>query len=69
MCVWKSIGIATALSLLIAVFGYLPSSSAEEGKNVKQMITEAKTPADHKAIAAVYREEGARLQKEASMLS
>jgi hypothetical protein len=65
MPVWKSIGVATTLLFFVAL-GYLPSGSADEGKNVKQMITEAKTLADHKAIAAVYREEGARLQKEAT---
>ena len=30
------------------------------------MITEAKTPADHQAIAALYREKSAKFQKEAA---
>lgn len=66
MHVWKSIGIVTALLLVIAVLGSLPFGFAGEEKNVKQMITEAKTPAEHQAVVSVYREEGTRLQKEAA---
>lgn len=50
--------IAFVLALMIiGALGSSPVASAEEGKNVEQMITEAKTPADHEAIAAYYDEE------------
>ncbi len=65
MKIWKSSGVVTVL-LFIAALGYLSPGSAGEEKNIKQMISDAKTPADHKAIAALYREEGTRLQKEAT---
>lgn len=66
MQVWKSSGLVTALLVFIAVLGRLPSGSAGEEKNVKQMITEAKTPAEHQAVTSLYREEGTKLQKEAA---
>jgi hypothetical protein len=50
MKTWKIIG-AAVVTLTIIALGYLPFGSAEEGKNVEQMITEAKTPADHRAAA------------------
>ena len=43
--------------MIIGTLGSLPVGSAEEGKNIEQMITEAKTPADHEAIAAYYEKE------------
>jgi hypothetical protein len=43
--------------MIIGALGYSPVGSAEEGKSVEQMITEAKTPADHEAIAAYYEKE------------
>ena len=63
---WNKIGIGTALFLLVAGFSFLSSDSAGEEKNLKQMITEAKTPADHQAVVGMYRAEGTRLQKEAN---
>ena len=51
--------------LTVSVLGYPPFSSAAEDKNIEQMITTAKTPADHIAIADFYRTEGSRLQREA----
>ena len=51
-----TITIVVAL-MIIGALGYSPVSRAEEGKNVEQMITEAKTPADHEAIAAYYDKE------------
>ncbi len=52
--------IAFVLTLMIiGAHGYSPAASAEEGKSVEQMITEAKTPADHEAIAAYYDKEAA----------
>ena len=56
MRTWKTIGAAAAV-LAISALGYLPFGSAEEGKSVEQMITEAKTPADHEAITAYYKKE------------
>jgi hypothetical protein len=43
--------------LAVVALAYLPLSIAEEGKSVEQMITEAKTPADHEAIAVYYKKE------------
>jgi hypothetical protein len=51
--------------MTIGAFGYPPNGSAEEDKNIEQMISAAKTPADHQAIADFYRAEGNRLQREA----
>lgn len=56
MKMWKSIS-AVAVVLVIVALGDLPFSSAAEGQNMEQMITEAKTPADHEAIAAFYEKE------------
>lgn len=53
MKTWKSIS-AVAVVLVIVALGYLPFSSAAEGQNMEQMITAAKTPADHAALAAFY---------------
>jgi hypothetical protein len=58
----KAMGIAVVL-LAGGVLGYLPVGSAEEGKNIEQMITEAKTPADHEAIAAYYEKEAQEAHK------
>lgn len=64
MKTWRSASVV-AIVLTIGALGYLPLGSAEEGKNITQMITAAKTPADHEAIAAFYQEESANLKKEA----
>ena len=64
MKMWRIISLAVAL-LTVGTLGYLPVGSAEEEKGIERMITEAKTPADHKAIMAFYQEESTRLQKEA----
>jgi len=53
---WKNIGIMLGL-IAMMVLAYTPIGSAEDGKNIEQMITEAKTPADHEAIAAYYDQE------------
>lgn len=49
-------GAALAVFVTLTVGSFL-STSAEEGQNVEQMITEAKTPADHEEIAAYYEKE------------
>jgi hypothetical protein len=56
MKTWKIISAAVAL-LAISVLAYLPAGLAQEGKSIGQMLTEAKTPADHEAIAAYYDQE------------
>lgn len=56
MKAWKTLGIM-GIVLAVGALGYLPFSSAEEGKNIEQMITEAKTPAEHEAITAYYEKE------------
>ena len=56
MKTWKNISAMIAV-LTIVAFGYAPFGSAAEGKNLEHMITEAKTPADHEAIATYYEKE------------
>ncbi len=54
----KSIGIGIVILVLaIGALGYWSVGSAQEGKNIDQMISEAKTPADHEAISAYYEKE------------
>lgn len=64
MKTWTTIGFVVVV-LTINALSYLSISVAEEGQNIEQMITAAKTPADHKAVADFYRVEGSRLQREA----
>ena len=64
MTVRKQVGIAVVVFALGVQSRYAPALAAED-KNVVQMITEAKTSANHQAIAAFYREESTRLQREA----
>ena len=56
MKTWKTIGTMVGILAVVAL-GYLPFSAAEDGKNIEQMISQAKTPADHEAIAAYYDKE------------
>src|SRR5215467_8410535 len=53
MQTWKTISVALSVLLLGAV-AYLPLTVAQDEKAIEQKITEAKTPADHEAIAAYY---------------
>ena len=62
MKTWKNIGIMMMV-LAVGALGSLPSSSAEDGKHIGQMITAAKTPADHEAIAAYYDQEAQAAHK------
>ena len=64
MKTWTTIGVVFVV-LTINVLSYPSISVAEEGQNIEQMITAAKTPADHKAVADFYRAEGSSLQREA----
>src|SRR5262245_53899083 len=56
MKTWKIMSATVAL-LAISMFAYLSPGSAQDGKSIEQMVTEAKTPADHEAIAAYYDKE------------
>lgn len=59
MKTWKIIGVAGAVMALIGL-GHLSVGSATEGQStghMEQMISEAKTPADHEALAAFYAQE------------
>jgi hypothetical protein len=56
MKTWESIAIAVLL-VAFGALAYAPFGSAQEGKSIDQMVTEAKTPADHEAIAAYYDKE------------
>ena len=56
MKTWKTISALIAI-LPIVVYGYASFGSAAEGKSLEQMISEAKTPADHEAIATYYEQE------------
>jgi hypothetical protein len=56
MKTWKTIATAVAL-FAIGAFAYAPLGLAQEGKSIEQMITEAKTPAEHEAIATYYEKE------------
>lgn len=65
MHTWKNITVGIAVLTLLG-FGFWPTAAAQEGKNVMQMIAEAKTPADHQAIATWYEVESkAAHQKQA----
>jgi len=62
---FKSVGLITAV--LALVFAYAPSGAAGQGKkieNIEQMIAEAKTPADHEAVAAVYEREAHKAREQ-----
>jgi hypothetical protein len=68
MKTWQQIGVGVAVLTLIG-FAFLPFGSVAAGKNgdhMGQAITEAKTPADHDALAAFYEKEAqAARQKQA----
>ncbi len=53
----KMIGVMMAVSLTVGALGYFSAGGAEEGKGVEQMISEAKTPAEHEAISTYYEKE------------
>ena len=46
----------------VGTLGFIPAGSADD-KNIEQMITEAKTPADHETIAAYYEKEAQAAQE------
>lgn len=64
MTVWRQVGIMVVVFTL-GVQNHSSPALAAADKNVVQMITEAKTAADHQAIATFYQEESTELQREA----
>ncbi|NOT55452.1 MAG: hypothetical protein HOP18_12675 [Deltaproteobacteria bacterium] len=56
MKIWTYLG-AVVLVLALTPWVALPVGSDEEGKNIAQMIAEAKSSANHEAIAAYYEQE------------
>jgi hypothetical protein len=64
MTVWKQVGMVMMVVFTLGVQSHYSLARAAEDKNIEQMITTAKTPADHKAIADFYQAEGAKLQRE-----
>lgn len=56
MKTWKSIGIVMIV-LAVGTLGYRSVGVAQEGTSLEQRITNAKTAADHEAIAAYYDKE------------
>ena len=68
---WKNIA-AVVVMLMVITLGFVslrPVVADEHTAHMEQMITQAKTPADHEALAALYDKEaqGAR-QKQAEHL-
>ena len=64
MTVWKQVGMVMMVVFTLGVRSQYSPAFAAEDKNIEQMITTAKTPADHKAIANFYQAEGTRFQRE-----
>jgi len=62
MRMWKSLSVALGVLGIVAL-AYLPFGAAQEEKSIEQMLTEAKTPADHEAIAAYYDKEAQEAHK------
>jgi hypothetical protein len=56
MKMWKNIRMVIAV-LSVITLGHVSLGSAADENSIEQMITEAKTPADHEAIAAHYEKE------------
>jgi hypothetical protein len=52
----RSLVVVTAV-LGIVAFAYLSFGAADEWTNIEQQIRDAKTPADHQALAAFYEKE------------
>jgi len=62
MKTWRSIGIVM-IAVAVSVIGYHAVSFAQEGKSIDQRIADAKTAADHEAIAAYYEQEAQAAHK------
>jgi hypothetical protein len=66
---WFTPTIAGVAVLVIMALVSLPVSTAREGKNIVQMVRDAKTPADERAIAAVFEKEAQTAQRAAKQHS
>ncbi len=64
MTVWKQVSIVMMVVFTLGMQSHYAPALASDNKNIEQMITAAKTPADHKAIADFYQAEGAKFQRE-----
>jgi hypothetical protein len=61
-----SLTIVVAVAVLsIVAFAPLPLATAAQGKSIVQMVRTAKTPADQRAIAAVFEKEAKAAQQKA----
>jgi hypothetical protein len=71
MKMWKTIAAVVAV-LMVVAFGFVslrPVVADEHTAHMEQMITQAKTPADHEALAASYDKEAQEArQKQAEHL-
>jgi hypothetical protein len=61
--------IAVGAMLGIVALVFLPLGIAGEGENIAQKVRDAKTPADHQAIAAVFEKEAQAAQQAAKQHS
>ena len=59
------VGTAVAAAGLLAVLVGAPTYTAAAEKNIEELVQNAKTPADHEAIAKLYDEEAAMARKKA----
>jgi hypothetical protein len=55
--------VAVMAVLGIVAFAYLSFGAADEWANIEQQIRDAKTPADHQALAAFYEKEAQAAHK------
>jgi hypothetical protein len=62
---WRTVVAVVAVLGLMAVLS-LPFGSAQPGDDIEQKIRQAKTPADHQALAAWYEKEAQAAQQLAS---
>ena len=60
---WLGSFVAVMAVLGIVPFAYLSFGAADEWANIEQQIRDAKTPADHQAIAAFYEKEAQAAHK------
>ena len=60
---WLGSFVAVMTVLGIVPFAYLSFGAADEWANIEQQIRDAKTPADHQALAAFYAKEAQAAHK------
>ena len=62
----RSIGMVSAAALLAVLVGAPTFSAAADEKNIEELVQNAKTAADHEAIASYYDAEAAAAKKKAA---